>query len=220
MFNRFKTAPWRKVFKSLGWFALVLTILIGVPSGVMQFSEGGFGGFGLQLLLAGMVSLLLALQGLLMFTATWVMYDVPKDWAATKQFFKDLPANAARAWRGVCTATTFALSLPGKCIRGIAAAFRWVVGLPKWWRSLSEGERREIIFGSVFGTLLLTVGYFMWPVAQWCSETFVASWVPDSSRLMAAIVFDVVLSSLALVFAAQILRGIAEVVMGFFRKET
>lgn len=219
MLQRFKTAPWKKVFRVLGWFALVVTLIIGVPSAVAEYPTGGFAAIGKHLLLAGILSVALSLQGLLMFTFFWVMHDVPGDWQRTKKFFRDLPEN----WRRFCatmrSVASFLWNLPGVCIRGIVTACRWLASLPGKWRATSPADRRATILTAAIGSVLAVTCYFMWPVAVWM-QFLIGPWVPSTTVFMITVVTDIFLSAFLLVILLQVFTGVAEFFLGLFQRRT
>jgi len=210
MFKRFKNAPWRKVFRVLGWLALTVTLLIGVPSAVMEFPRRGLEGVAIHLLISAAVGLIFALQGLLMFTVIWVTHDVPKEWAQTKKFFRELPENWRRFRAGVRAVLLFLWRVPGNCLRGLSAAYQWITSLPGQWRALDRGERSNLLWAVIVVAFMGTTMYFVWPIAAAIQSMAWVPWQTPLTRLVATLVTTVIVSLLLLVIASCALAALVQ----------
>jgi hypothetical protein len=196
------------VFRGLGWFLAGFVFLVGVPSAGLGYTD--LATFTAEVGLYTLVGVFLSLQFLLVFTATWALHDVPGDWAATKKFFRDLPENWRRFRAGAAAVFAFLWALPGKCARGIAAAWRWVVTRPAWWRSLDAYDKRACLWTTVIFAVLSVTVYFMWPVAVFLSE-MAPFWVLPRHNFPYKLLMAVLLSAFAWLFILVLLRGIVEV---------
>lgn len=220
MFHRLKTAPWRKVFKGLGWFILAFTLLLGLPDGVMHYSSEGLAGVLEQLGVAAIAGSMLALVGLYLFAGMWALHDVPKGWADTKQFVRDFPENWRAFWRGVGAVMMLLVGLPGMLLRGLATALRFVASLPAMWRALSKRERQATLafIGSV--AVWIALGYYLWlpslHFVQW-----LPTWLQLDNVFMATLFVDMFLSAFAMILTCHLIVPIAFILLrALFRRRS
>ncbi len=217
MFKRFETAPWSKVFRVLGWFTLSLTLLFWVPTVVSRFPQDGPKEVALNLLVFTAVSLLLAIQALFTFTVLWVGYDLPKGWAAAKKFVREIPENWRRFKAGVRATASFLWRLPGNCLRGLVAAFRWVASAPEFWATRSRHQKLELLFTGGFLSLLGVTMYCVWPLAVSIQEWALAPWQSPVSGFVSTLMTTMIISTMLVAIGAQILFALLRCVIDVFR---
>lgn len=215
MLNRFKTIPWRKILRGVGWYALFLFALMVVSSVVIEPPIRGLAAVGEHVAAAAVLSFILALHAVFLCVMTWVVYDVPAGWRDTKQFFKDLPENWRKFKQGVAATFAFAISVPGRIARGIGGAWRWLCLQRAAWRAMPSEQRTEVLLVGAVTSLLAPLCYLFWPVAVWL-RIFIGPWVPEHSALVMTFMFDVIIS----VFTLLLLTSIVGLVAGaIFRKK-
>jgi len=214
--RRIKTAPWGKVLAFLAVLAALIMLASGVPGAYRAYHEAATAGGDPQsaalnaFLMSVVGALFLSAVLLFYFTLMWVMFDIPGSWRATRQFFKDLPENFRKFRRVVGVCFRFVIGLPGRFVRGLVAACRWLGTVPSLLRSVDWGF---VAFAACILSIGAGVGWLLWPAAS-SFVSWLPTWMHLHSEFLTVLYVDAIMAMFPTVFIVTI---VASIVRAIFR---
>jgi hypothetical protein len=217
--QRLRTAPWRKVLKFTAWFIVGMTLLVGVPTAGVHYTD--FATFASEVAFSAFLWLFLSLYGLATFTYIWAGSDIPQGWENTKRFVREFPQHWRNFWSGVGAVLMFLIRLPGMCLRGLVAACRFLASLPSRWRAVPSRDKRAAGLMSIGIAIIGGVGYMLWPTAS-----HVVGWLPswlvthDHDTFMFTMIVDMFMSAMGTILGLTVLRLLVDLGIALFRRET